>query len=509
MAATAVSHLAFGILATLLLLPFHRRVRWRRAVAWVWAATFLHWLAIILGTQAISDRIAATVHDFLGLSTPGELIAKILLAVAQLTAVWAGLQVLEVTLWETYTRRRKGAPIPQLVWDILAFVVMVFAVLRSLAVDFNVDVTTLLVTSSVVSVVVGLALQDTLRNLIAGIALQTDPPFSIGEWVKLGEHEGEVVEFNWRTLAIRTRENNIVVLPNGTVAAAEIINYGRPSPLAAFDIYVGVAYPHPPGEVKAVLAAAAAEAEGVSPHRPAGIFVDEYADFAVVYRLRIWLEDWSQRPQVKDAVLRRIWYQLRRHGMGIPFPIRDVNLRTVREDAEQLAQLDRQDSIRNALRPLSLFASLRDDQLDELAAASTLHRFTSGEALFRQGAAGNSLYLLCRGRVRVDVEQAGGAPVTIAQRGPGDFIGEMSLLTGEPRSATVVAEDETEAVIVPSEAIAAILLEDPDVMQGLSDALTERVLERDTQLAEAAGRAEAHASMKAQLLERMRRFFLK
>jgi small-conductance mechanosensitive channel/CRP-like cAMP-binding protein len=509
MAATTVAHIAFGIIATLLLLPFHRRVRWRRAVIWVWLALFLHWLAITLGTPTISARIAATVHDLLGLTTPAELIAKLLIAVAQLAAVWAGLQVLEVTVWETYVRRRKGAPIPQLVWDLLAFVVMAFAVMRSLAVDFDVDLTTLLVTSSVVSVVVGLALQDTLRNLIAGIALQTDPPFSIGEWVKLGEHEGEVVQFNWRTLAIRTRENNIVVLPNGTVAAADIINYGRPGPTAAFDIYVGVAYPHPPGEVKAVLAEAAAEAEGVSPYRSAGIFVDEYADFAVVYRMRIWIEDWSQRPQVKDAVLRRVWYRLKRHDMVIPFPIRDINLRAVREDAERIAQLDREDAIRSVLRPLSLFSSLRDDQVDELASASTMLSFTSGEALFQQGALGTSLYVLRSGRVRVDVEQPGSAPVTIAQRGPGDFIGEMSLLTGEPRSATVVSEAETEVVIVPSEAVAAILLDDPDVMHGLSEALTERVLERDVQLAEAAGKAAAHASMKAQLLERMRRFFLK
>jgi small-conductance mechanosensitive channel/CRP-like cAMP-binding protein len=496
-------HLGLSLLLTLLLLPFRRWPGWRRALGWVWLAIGLHWLVI-----NFNQVMAPALGDLFGVSgSTADVLPKVAPAAVRLVAIWAALKVAEVVVWQSFIRRR-GRPLPRLLWDLVAVAVMIVAVLRVLSVDFGVDLQPILVTSTVISVVVGLALQDTLRNLIAGIALQLDPPFSIGEWVTLGEHEGEVVEFNWRTLAIRTRENNIVVLPNGTVASTEIINYGRPDLVSAFDVFVGVAYGHPPGEVKPVLAEAVRGAEGVSTRREPGIFVHEFQDFAVLYRMRVWIEDWSRKPQVKDAVLRRVWYQLRRAGFGIPFPIRDVNLRTVPEDAPLLERLDREETMRDGLRPLSLLASLRDDQIADLASASRLARFTAGEALFHQGEPGDSLYVLLSGGVRVDVTDGDGTPVvTVAHRGGGDFIGEMSLLTGEPRSATLVAEAETDAVIVPAGAVAQILAEDPEVLHNLSAALAERVLERDVQLAEVANRAEAQASLKAQLLERMRRFF--
>jgi len=490
--------LAQGLLFTLLLAPFWRRDNFRRAVAWVWLALAVRWVATALGAQ-VANLLAAVFAP--------ELTQKLLVAATALITVGALLFVLEMVVWDTLNLRR-ARPLPRLIWDLVAFTVTVAAVFMVLSRVFGVDLTALLVTSTVVSVVVGLALQDTLRNFIAGIALQIDPPFAIGEWVRLGEHEGEVHEFSWRTLALRTRENNLIHVPNGSVATADVVNYARPEPHSALDLFVGVAYPHPPGEVKAVLALAAAEAEGVSPQRAPIILVDEYADFAVVYRIRVWLTDWSQKPAVKDAVLRRVWYRLRRAGMAIPYPVRDVNLRQVRADAEELARLDHEAAVFAALRPLPLLGPLRDDQVRDLAADSERQRFTAGEVLFGQGEPGDSLVVVTAGRLRVDVAGDAGRPVTVAQRGPGDYVGEMSLLTGEARSATVIAEAETDAIIVPKAAVAEVLLSDPAIMEALSDVLASRVLERDAHLAESADQAAArHTGLRDALLARMRQFF--
>jgi small-conductance mechanosensitive channel len=491
--------LAQGLLISLLLAPFWRRAHFRRGLAWAWLAVGARWLADALGPW-LAERS-------MGVVSP-EALAAALQATATLVTVVALLFVLEMLVWDTLNRRRQR-PLPRLVWDLVVFTAIVTAVFVVLSRDFGVDLTALLVTSTVLTAVVGLALQDTLRNFIAGVALQVDPPFAIGDWVRLGEHEGMVHEFNWRTLALRTRENTLVHLPNGLVATVEVVNYARPGAESALDMFVGVAYPHPPGEVKDVLRAAAAEAEGVSPDRGPVILVDEYADFAVVYRLRVWLTDWAQKPAVKDAVLRRVWYRLRRAGMVIPFPIRDVNLRSVPEDAERLARLESEAAVFAALRPLALLAPLSDDQVRDLAADSAQARFTAGELLFRQGEAGDSLVLVQAGRLRVDVADAAGRPVTVAHRGPGEYVGEMSLLTGEARSATVCAETEVDAIIVPKAAVAELLLADQAIMEALSDALAARVLERDAHLAESAAHAAGgRAGLRDAILARMRRFFL-
>jgi CRP-like cAMP-binding protein len=194
--------------------------------------------------------------------------------------------------------------------------------------------------------------------------------------------------------------------------------------------------------------------------------------------------------------------------MVIPFPIRDVNLRTVREDAEQLARLDTEAAVFAALRAHPLLAPLRDDQVRDLATDSARLRFTAGEVLFRQGEPGDSLVVVEAGQLRVDVADDAGQPVTVAHRGPGEHVGEMSLLTGEARSATVCAEFETDVLVVPKAAVADVLLADAAIMEALSDVLAARIVERDAQLAESAAHAAARqAGLRDAILARMRGFF--
>jgi small-conductance mechanosensitive channel len=498
-------HVALGLAMTLLLVPLRRLRPWRRTIGLIWTALLVSWL-VVAYEAAVPWLPVGWQLD----TAQVQLVNRLLQAVRILVLTIAGLSLFDLVVWEAIIvrRRRGGRPLPRLLLDVFHVVVLVTAVLYVLNQVYDIDLTALLVTSTVASVVIGLALQDTLRNLIAGIALQIDQPFGIGDWVTVAGHEGEITEMNWRTLTIRSRENNAIVLTNGKVAAEDIVNYARPAAASATDLFVGVAYGHPPGEVKEILRAAAREAEGTSSTIAPLVYVHDYGDFAVQYRIRVWLEEWSRLPHVRDAVMRRIWYRLRRAGFQIPFPIRDVNLRPVTADTAVAERLDREDALRRMLRPVSLFEGLRDDQIDALAAEATLSRYTAGERLFAQGDPGDALYVICAGTVRVDVAEPGGKPVTVARRGVGEFFGEMGLLTGEPRSATLVAETETEVVVLPAAAMAGVLADDPEVVHGLSEALMARITERDARLAEAAMMAAAdRASMRASLVSRMRRFF--
>jgi CRP-like cAMP-binding protein len=298
-----------------------------------------------------------------------------------------------------------------------------------------------------------------------------------------------------------------VLITNSNVATKEIINYARPTPIQAYDAFVGVVYDQPPGRVKAVLRAAVAGATGVVDDPAPKVYVDEYGDFAIRYRVRFWMSDYGRLPEVNDAVLTRLWYALRREGMRIPFPIRDVRLRSVPDDEPARQQAAEQEHIRAALRALPLLAPLDDSQLTALAAGSRRQQFTAGEHLFRQGEAGDSLMLITRGRARVLATGDHGLAVPVASRTAGDVLGEMSLLTGEPRSATVVADDETEVIVVDHDTFAGVLAADPTIVQALGALLAARTEETAEAREAVPDAATVSPRDQADLLDRIYRFF--
>ena len=201
-------------------------------------------IALLLGLGLI---VAGT-----GLPVEGTLI-KIIGAIVILTAANAILQVLDVILWRGPLMQQRHIAMPRLLIDLFNLVVLLVVAVFVLTGIFNVDLSALLVTSTVASAVIGLALQDMLSNVIAGLALQIEQPFHVGDWVMASGHEGRVTQMNWRTLTLLTLDNHHVTVPNAHVASQEMVNYSRPEPLQRVHAKIGVGYQHPPGEVKGCL----------------------------------------------------------------------------------------------------------------------------------------------------------------------------------------------------------------------------------------------------------------
>ena len=444
-----------------------------------------------------------------GSDLPGEESAlRVVVAVGVMVAANTILQLFDYLLWDYVLGKRRHIPIPRLLVDLFNFVTLTAVALGVLNVFFGVALSTFLVTSTVVSAVIGLALQDMLASVIAGLALQLERPFTVGDWVHVSGQEGQVMQMNWRTLTLKTFDNHNIILPNANVAKQDIINYSRPTPLQRMHVIVGVAYRHPPGPVKEVLARAAAQARGVMMDPAPEVMVNDYGEFAVQYDIRYWIADYAHWQQIHDAVMTRIWYELKRAGLTIPFPMRDVTVRTLSEDHEMLAQEKLRREIFAELRPLPLFAPLNDSQIEQLVRNAHLERYTTGETLVRQGEAGDSLFVIKAGRVRVDVTREGGAAtLAVDTIGPDEFFGEMSLLTGEPRSASVIAETETEVIVVEKSDLAEVISADMSLLDGLSLALEARVRNTADQLAAADSAAIRPPMPHAALLTRIRGFF--
>ncbi len=216
---------------------------------------------------------------------------------------------------------------------VAAFLVF-FVLLVTLFPELN--LTPLFFTSGVVSIVVGLAVQDVMSNLLAGLVLSLDRPFEVGDWVHVGDNEGEVVKITWRTTKIRGFEGDYTEIPNSIISKERIVNHHAPSSLHLRRIYVGVTYDTPPGLTVKALLEAASEVNGVREKpAPEAHFVD-YQDCRLLFELRVWIDHYQYYPIIQSDIRKRIWYAFKRYNITIPFPIRDVNLKQIEETPTRL-----------------------------------------------------------------------------------------------------------------------------------------------------------------------------
>jgi CRP-like cAMP-binding protein len=229
-----------------------------------------------------------------------------------------------------------------------------------------------------------------------------------------------------------------------------------------------------------------------------------------VYQIIYCLDDYPRIHDLQGEVLSRVWYAFRRHGIVLPYPASDVFWRDWGKVAgeERAAEARR---IAALLQGVDFLEALSTDQLDRLAAQAQIVPYPDGIAVVSQGDAGDSLFVVAEGRVEVSVQAPGGGPERrLATLGPGDYFGEMSLLTGAPRSATIRAAGEVGLVTLRKDALRPLLVADPTVPERLSKTLARRQAERDDALhraAETEYEGPGAADRAGQLLGLMRRFF--
>src|SRR5436190_9260670 len=175
--------------------------------------------------------------------------------------------------------------------------------------------------TAVGAVVVGFALQDTLGNLFAGLAIQIEKPFRVGHWVTIGGKDGMVSEITWRATKIRTKAGNFVIVPNSALARDTITNYSEPTLETRIDVEVGASYDTPPNDVKAAIHEALRNEPVILPNRDPEVLLMDFGASAIIYRVRVWSNDFAADERVRDRVRTHIYYAFRRLGIVIPYPI--------------------------------------------------------------------------------------------------------------------------------------------------------------------------------------------
>jgi CRP-like cAMP-binding protein len=345
-------------------------------------------------------------------------------------------------------------------------------------------------------------LQETLGNIFAGFGLQAGKAYRVGDWLIVDGKHVEVVELNWRSTRLRNNDDVSFDIPNSQLAKATIVNLYYPSRRHAARVRVSVDHRIPPNDVKDAMYQAAAAAPGVLRDPPPKIFLIDFAESAVQYEIKFWLMDGRVFADIIDGVRTNVWYELNRRGIRLAFStqlielVRPVHLARTREIDVQL------------LASQSLFSSLDQIQMDHLALGSRRIRFGRGEKIISQGDPGNSMFILAKGKAEVQVAREGQSR-PVGNLVAGDCFGEISLLTGEPRSATVLATLDCEVLEIEQETIGILLREHPELAESLSETVVARRSATETQLASAPANGDdpERDVTKEGLLRRLRKFF--
>lgn len=409
------------------------------------------------------------------------------------------LQVLKLMVLEFFVQQN-NVKLPRFLIDFLGWLAIGMVLLAVVREVFEVELTGLLVTSTVATAIVGLSLQEILGNLFAGVILQIESPFAVDDWINVAGQEGRVVHQNWRTLSMLTRMNHHVVFPNNRIAKEQIVNYSRPTAVQRQEVHLGMAYQYAPGEVKEVLLKALVGVKGILLNPPPRAYLVEYGDLVMRYRVTYWIENYVARVDIEDAVMSRFWYTLKRAGMGTPQPIGQMSVGMISDNQGQQETAQTLQLITRYLRSLPLLEELNDSQIERLAAGAALHQYMSDEVLVGQGEEGDSLFIIKSGQTGIYIKDKNGDQLRVDTRRAGEFFGEMSLLTGEPRSASVLAESETEVITIGKKDFVEILTADPMILELLLNALERRRQNMQTKQAAANARSDEESKKERSVL---------
>ncbi|MBM4279691.1 MAG: mechanosensitive ion channel [Deltaproteobacteria bacterium] len=430
---------------------------------------------------------------------------------ARLTFSWSIVLGLGALLFDLLLARLR-VRMNRIIEDLVVFgalaVVTVLVLRRT-----GVDLTGIVATSAVVTAVVGLSLQDTLGNTIGGLTLQLDDSIHVGDWIKVGDVTGRVVDIRWRFTAIETRNWETVLIPNSKLAKNDVVvlgqRQGQPRQLRRW-VYFHVDFRTPPGDVVDTVLDALRDMPipNVAAEPPPSCVLLELGESTARYAVRYWLTDIAADDPTDGDLRTRVFFALKRRGIPLAMPAQavfvteDSNKRRERHHAEERTRRLK------ALRRVELFAPLGDAECERVADALVHAPYARGERITRQGAEADWLYLVGAGRVAVRIA-VDGEEREVAQIGAGEVFGEMSLLTGEPRAASVYALSDLDCWRLERDVFRMVLQDRPEVANEIAGQLSERRvrLEEVRGDLDAVARARRVEQEKTALVARMRSFF--
>lgn len=479
------------------------------------AGLFLFFLSLAL----FSENILPTFGEE-ALSQTRKVAARMVEIGIWLTSAFFINRLVSVFFWDLAVTRALGGPVPRLLKDITGAFVFLVALSGIIAYVFGHSVTGLWATSGAVGIVIGFALRSMILDVAHGLAVNIDRPYRIGDWIQLHLRNrdifvvGNVMEINWRTTRLKTTDNNMVVIPNSLMGQTIVTNFMRPGAESRLELYFTLDFSLPSERALRVLQAAIlavvgppGEGKPLDSPKPK-VRINVVSRLGVEYRIRYWVLPADLSPnRSRHIVVTSVLEHLRQAGLALAYPKRDLYTTEMpprhldSESVEDLAGL---------LDGIEVFHGLESEELLTLARGAERRTYRKGDTLIRTGDAGDSMFVLLEGLVYVFADVGSGeGPIRVAQIVPGQFFGEMSLLTGESRSADVTAASDTVAYEITKTAMTELFSSRPQLAEQIAHTVAERRLrnEKAGEAADTPAQDEERSSTARVILEKIRSFF--
>ncbi len=440
---------------------------------------FVALLGAILGFIAVfGDGIRAAIVEWAGPADGTSMsakvfdtVVKVLRIILWMTIVIAVVRFVAFLLLRAAARRATQAEVSSLLKTVFSIIVYIIAFFVIFQTQFpDVPLSGIFTGSTILGIVVGLALQDTLGNLFAGIALQADQSFQVGDVINLPTRGTGVIEsVSWRGIRIRTFQNKLLLISNA-VLGKEFIEVAPRDNLNARLVFFNTVYSASPAHTATIVREAMRHSENVSPKMRPIVRIRNLGDNGIDWEVKYWLEDYTKLNDTDALIRERIWYAFQREKIEFAYPTRTVHVQEpvveIDVEAEQSVHSDR-------LQRVPIFDPLSEEEMERLAKSSKARIYAPGEAIVRLGGEGSSMFIINRGKVDVQIVE-NGKPKKVNELAENDFFGEMSLLTGQPRTANVIASIETEVLQIRKNALKPILESNPILVQSITDIIDER-----------------------------------
>jgi len=456
---------------------------------------------------ALAGQLSILLLSGFGLGLAGDVLREVFVIMAGVALI----RLCGLVLFRLLLPALRMRP-PRILEDVL--VILAYAAWGMVRLRYaGLDLSQIVTTSAVITAVIAFSMQDTLGNILGGLAIQLDGSLEVGDWVRVDDITGRVSDIRWRSVSIETNNWETVVVPNGLLMKGKFTVLGqRGGVQAALRRWIrfDVDYTVPPSRVIVVAQESLLRAavSGMAADPPPQCVLMSLEAGRARYALRYWLIDPGRDDATDSEVRVHLLAGLQRSGLAIAAPQYSVHMIEEDEGRQQAGQAREMEQRLKALRHVDLFMHLQPEELQQVAEALVLAPFAPGEVITRQGAEAHWLYVLVEGEAQVVFEDSKGShPVSRLREGT--VFGERGMMLGERRSATVVALGDVKCYRLDRAAFQDVIRSRPQIAEDVSRILAVREVELQNvrQALDAEQRASEMSRRHGEILGRIREFF--
>ena len=363
--------------------------------------------------------------------------------------------------------------VPKLVVDFARVVLVMIGAALVLSSVWGIDLGRMLAALGVGSIVLGLALQDTLGSLFSGFALLSSKQFRVGDWLNVGDNEeGKIIDMNWRTVTLLNRDEDIIIVPNAELAKGKFVNYTYPYPRHREKVQFDFSFDDAPYLVKKALKEAALATPGILADPEPVIALISYDEFSVKHEVLYFIEDYVDQPRILDDFKSRVWYVAKRYGISFPTRAHEVFMME--------SAIESQDQSRSEIESQLIhlpFLKSKQQQVALLAESAKKLDYATGERIIAQDEMTDYLYVVSTGKATESFIDGLDLSHDLNILQTNDFFGLAALVRNEPSDVSITCETDMQVIAIKRDAIQHLFEMNPELAVEMEKVLENRTRE--------------------------------